>query len=376
MPKVAILAGEPSGDMIASQLMSELNKRYKNIEYIGIGGPLMSKYGLRSYFDYSHLGVRGYFEVIKKLPKLFKFRHSLVNYLLQQKPDIFIGIDAPDFNFAIEKKLKANKIPTFHYVAPSVWAWRKNRIYKMRDCMNHLFSIFPHEEVIFKKIKLPITYVGHPLASKIPLNPNKQKAKKVIGIDSKGTIISLLPGSRGGEVKWHFDIMLKAALLINKKLQNCFFLVPVNNKLNYDYLLRKVNQYGIVNIKVIFGHSHEVLSCSDISILASGTASLEAALFKKPMIIIYRMSWLSWFVLKRMHLISYIGLPNILLDKFAVPELIQNNAQPDNIASKVLELLSDKKYLNELKNDFTKLHKKLKRDTSSLIINQIQRYLK
>ena len=376
MPKVAILAGEPSGDMIASQLMSELNKRYKNIEYIGIGGPLMSKYGLRSYFDYSHLGVRGYFEVIKKLPKLFKFRHSLVNYLLQQKPDIFIGIDAPDFNFAIEKKLKANKIPTFHYVAPSVWAWRKNRMYKMRDYMNHLFSIFPHEEVIFKKIKLPITYVGHPLASKISLNPNKQKAKKVIGIDSKGTIISLLPGSRGGEVRWHFDIMLKAALLINKKLHNCFFLVPVNNRLNYDYLLRKVNQYDIDNIKVIFGHSHEVLSCSDISILASGTASLEAALFKKPMIIIYRMSWLSWFLLKRMHLISYIGLPNILLDKFAVPELIQNNAQPDNIASKVLELLSDKKYLNELKNDFTKLHKKLKRDTSSLIINQIQRYLK
>ena len=376
MPKVAILAGEPSGDMIASQLMSELNKRYKNIEYIGIGGPLMSKYGLKSYFDYSHLSVRGYFEALKNLPKLLKFRRSLINYLLQQKPDIFIGIDVPDFNFAIEKRLKANQIPTFHYVAPSVWAWRKNRMYKMKDYMNHLFSIFPHEEVIFKKIKLPITYVGHPLASKIPLTSNKKKAKKVIGIDSEGTIISLLPGSRGGEVRWHFDIMLKAALLINKKLQNCFFLVPVNNKLNYEYLLKKIKQYGIVNIKVIFGHSHEVLSCSDISILASGTASLEAALFKKPMIIIYRMSWLSWFLLKRMHLISYIGLPNILLDKFAVPELIQNNAQPDNIASKVLELLSDKKYLNELKNDFTKLHKKLKRDTSSLIINQIQRYLK
>ena len=376
MPKVAILAGEPSGDMIACQLMSELNKRYKNIEYIGIGGPLMSKYGLKSYFDYSHLSIRGYFEAIKNLPKLLKLRYSLINYLLQQKPDIFIGIDAPDFNFAIEKKLKANKIPTFHYVAPSVWAWRKNRIYKMKDCMNHLFSIFPHEKKIFKKIKLPITYVGHPLASKIPLNPNKQKAKKIIGIDSKGTIISLLPGSRRSEVRWHFDIMLKAALLINKKLQNCFFLVPVNNKLNYEYLLKKIKQYSLTNIKVIFGHSHEVLSSSDISILASGTASLEAALFKKPMIIIYRMSWLSWFLLKRMHLISYIGLPNILLDKFAVPELIQKNAQPNNIACRVLELLSDKKYLKELKDDFTKLHTELKRDTSSLIINQIQRYLK
>ena len=376
MPKVAILAGEPSGDMIASQLMSEINKRYNNIEYIGIGGPLMSKYGLKSYFDYSHLTVRGYFEVIKNLPKLLKFRYSLINYLLQQEPDIFIGIDAPDFNFAIEKKLKANKIPTFHYVAPSVWAWRKNRIYKMKDCMNHLFSVFPHEAKIFKNIELPVTYVGHPLASKIPLNSNKQKAKKIIGIDLDGIIIALLPGSRKSEVRWHIDVMLKAALLMNKKLKNCFFLVPVNNKFNYDYSLKKIKQYGITNIKVIFGHSHEVLSCSDISILASGTASLEAALFKKPMIIIYRMSWLSWFLLKRMHLISYIGLPNILLDKFVVPELIQKNAQPKNIAYKVLELLSDKKYLKELKIDFTKLHKNLKRDTSLLIIKQIHRYLK
>jgi lipid-A-disaccharide synthase len=376
VPKIAILAGEPSGDLIASQLMSELNKHYKNIEYIGIGGPLMARCGLKSYFDYSHLSVRGYFEVIKNLPQLLKLRNSLINYLLIQRPTIFIGIDAPDFNFAIEKKLKANNIPTFHYVAPSVWAWRKNRIYKMKECMNHLFSIFPHEGVIFKKINLPVTFVGHPLASKIPLNSNKQKAKKIIGIDSEGTIISLLPGSRRGEVRWHFDVMLKAALLINKKLKNCFFLVPVNNKLNYEYLLNKIQQYSITNIKIIFGHSHEVLSCSDISILASGTASLEAALFKKPMIIIYRMSWLSWFLLKRMHLIPYVGLPNILLDKFAVPELIQNNAKPNNIANRTLELLADKKNLKELRYDFRKLHKELKRDTSLIIIDQIKRYLK
>ena len=149
MPKVAILAGEPSGDVIASQLMCDLNKRYKNIEYVGIGGPLMTKFGLKSYFDYSYLSVRGYFEVIKNLPKLLSLRKHLINYLIHQKPDIFIGIDAPDFNFAIEKKLKANKIPTFHYVAPSVWAWRKKRIYKMKDCMNHLFSIFPHDSAIF-----------------------------------------------------------------------------------------------------------------------------------------------------------------------------------------------------------------------------------
>lgn len=376
MPKVAILAGEPSGDVIASQLMCDLNKRYKNIEYVGIGGPLMTKFGLKSYFDYSYLSVRGYFEVIKNLPKLLSLRKHLINYLIHQKPDIFIGIDAPDFNFAIEKKLKANKIPTFHYVAPSVWAWRKKRIYKMKDCMNHLFSIFPHESAIFKKIKLPTTFVGHPLASKFPLNPNRQKAREIIGINSEGPIISLLPGSRRGEVKWHLDVMLNAAILINKKLKHCFFLIPVNNKLNYRYVIKKINQYSLTNIKVVFGHSHEVLSSSDISILASGTAALEAALFKKPMIIIYKMSWLSWFFLKPMHLIPYIGLPNILLNKFAVPELVQNNARSNKIADKTLELLSDKKYLKELRYDFRKLHKNLKRDTSSLIMGQIQRYLK
>ncbi len=376
MPKVAILAGEPSGDLIASQLMSDLNKRYKNIEYVGVGGPLMTKGGLKSFFDYSQLSLRGYFEVIKNLPKLLKLRSSVIKFLIIQKPDIFIGIDAPDFNFAIERRLKANKIPTFHYISPSVWAWRKNRIHKMKEIMDHLFFIFPHEETIFNKIKLPNTYVGHPLASKIPLTPSSEKAKKILGIDWGGNIISILPGSRKAEVRWHLNVMLKAALIINRNLKNCIFLLPVNNKINHDYVLKKINAYKLKNIRVIFGHSHEVICSSDIVLLASGTATLEAALFKKPMIIIYKMSLLSWFLLKRMHLIPYIGLPNILLNKFAVPELLQEKAQPEKIAHETIKILSNKKNLKDLKSDFKKLHLNLKKNTSSLIIGEVQRYLK
>ena len=376
MPKIAIVAGEPSGDLIAGRLMLELNKRYKNIHYIGVGGPNMAKYGLNSAFDYSLLSVRGYFEVIKNILTLLKLRKNLIDYFLNQKPDIFIGVDAPDFNFAIERCLKANKIKTFHYIAPSVWAWRKKRINNMKQDMHHLFSIFPHEKTIFKKIKLPFTYVGHPLASNIPINPSIKKAREKLDIRSHQTVLSLLPGSRKGEVKWHLDLLLNAALIINKNIQDCDFLIPVNNKLNYDYVLKKLKNYDIQNIRVIIGHSHDVICSSNIVLLASGTASLEAALFKKPMVIIYKMSWISWLFLKRMHLIPYIGLPNILLDKFLVPELLQNKATSENIAVKAIEILANKKYLAILKIEFKALHQSLKKDTSLLIINQIQRYLK
>lgn len=376
MPKIAILAGEPSGDMIACHLMADLNKHYKNIQYIGVGGPFMQKYGLESFFDYSHLAVRGYFGVIKKLPLLLRLRGKLIEYLLDQKPDIFIGIDAPDFNFKIERKLKNNNIPVYHYVAPSVWAWRKKRIHEMKKDMNHIFSLFPHEKLIFNKIKLPNTFVGHPLANKIPIKPPIKKARELLKINSQKTIISLLPGSRKSELKWHLDVMIKSAIKINQKINDCEFLIPVNNRENHAYAIKQITHIDIKNIKIIIGHSHDVICASNLCILASGTASLEAALYKKPMIIIYKMSWLSWIILKRMHLIPYVGLPNILLNKFFVPELIQYSAKDKIISAKAIEILSNKEYLKEIRTVFAGLHKQLKKDTSGLIIGRIKRHLK
>ena len=376
MPKVAILAGEPSGDLIASHLMVDLNKRYKNIQYVGVGGPLMSKAGLNSFFDYAHLSVRGYFEVLRNFIKLHRLQKNLITHLLKEKPDIYIGIDAPDFNFAIERALKASKVRVFHYIAPSVWAWRKNRIYQMKKDMHHLFSIFPHELPLFKKIRLPITYVGHPLASKIPLKLDPKLSKKLLNLDMSSKIIALLPGSRMGEVKWHLNLMLETALIIQKKLPGCQFILPINNQTNYLYARHQLTAYQGLNARLIIGHSHEVINAADLCILASGTASLEAALFKKPMVIVYKTSWLSWMILKRMHLIPYVGLPNILLGKLLVPELLQDAASPKNIAETVLGMLNNKKYLNSLRGEYRKLHLSLKKNTSQLIIEQLSKYLK
>ena len=376
MPKVAILAGEPSGDLIASHLMADLNKQYKNIQYIGVGGPLMKSKGLNSIFDYAHLSVRGYFEVFRNIIKLRQLQKNLIDFLISEKPDVFIGIDAPDFNFAIERALKAKKVRVFHYISPSVWAWRKNRIFQMKKDMHHLFSIFPHELPIFKKIRLPVTYVGHPLASKIPLKPDAMLSRKLLNISKVSKIIALLPGSRMGEVRWHLDTMLKTAQLMYKSLPECLFLLPVNNQANYGYALSQLRNYHALNVRLIIGHSHDVINASDICLLASGTASLEAALYKKPMVVMYKTSWFSWLILKRMHLIPFVGLPNILLGKLLVPELLQYEASPKKLAQKLLAVCSDKKYLNNLSGEYKKLHLSLKKNTSQLIIDQLNRYLK
>ena len=205
MAKIAILAGEPSGDLIASQLMSHISSKVKNTEFIGVGGPLMKKQGLSSFFDYSKLSLYGVFQVIPNIPNLIFLRYKLINYLKNEKPDIFIGVDAPDFNFYIEKKLKQSGIPTFHYVAPSVWAWRPNRVYKIKKTTDHIFSIFPHEKPLFEKVGIQTTFVGHPLANKIPIKSNGFKHRKMLKLNRSELVITLLPGSRMGELKAHTE---------------------------------------------------------------------------------------------------------------------------------------------------------------------------
>ncbi len=383
MPKIAILAGEASGDLIGSHLMSYLNSKIKNIEFIGVGGPEMSKNGLISYFDYSEISVHGYFDALKKIFRLLFLRKKVVDYLLEEKPDIFIGIDVPDFNFEVERKLKFNNIPTFHYVAPSVWAWRQGRVFDIKESVNHLFAVFPHEPKIFQKAKVPITFVGHPLANKIPLIPNINKGRERLHIDKGKLIITLLPGSRSSEVKYHLELMINTAILINKeltwqKLSRAEFLIPINSKDNYIKISNTLNSYNnkIKSIRLIVGHSHDAICSANMVIAVSGTVTLEAALYKKPMIIVYKTSLLSYLLLKKMLLIPYIGLPNILLNRFIVPEFLQNKATPQNIANKAIEILTDKKLQKYLNANFKDLHIKLKRNSSELIYKKIIKYLK
>ncbi len=381
MPKIAILAGEASGDLIGSQLMGHLNKKIKNVKFVGVGGPLMKKEGLTSYFNYSELSIHGYFEAYKNFFYLLSLRNKVIKYLLKEKPKIFIGIDLPDFNFTVEKILKENNIKTFHYVAPSVWAWRKNRIFSIKNNINHLFTVFPHEPKIFKKAKVPVTFVGHPLANQIPIKPSIKKTRKQLNL-SNNKIITLLPGSRISEIKNNLDLMINSANLINKeflweKLKKPQFIIPINSKANYDFIKRRINNDNkINNIKLMIGHSHEAICASDFVITVSGTATLEAALFKKPMIVVYKTSLISWLILKNMILIPYIGLPNILLKKFIVPEYLQGNATPEKISKKTMEIMQNMKLQKNLNAIFKELHISLKKNTAEMIYKKINSYLK
>ena len=376
MAKIAILAGEPSGDLIASQLMSHISSKVKNTEFIGVGGPLMKKQGLSSFFDYSKLSLYGVFQVIPNIPKLIFLRYKLINYLKNEKPDIFIGVDAPDFNFYIEKKLKQSGIPTFHYVAPSVWAWRPNRVYKIKKTTDHIFSIFPHEKPLFEKVGVETTFVGHPLANTIPLQSNMNKYRKVLKLSREELVIALLPGSRMGELKAHTDTLLETARILLRVYPDAKFLIPATNDKNVNFIKGRIRNNPTKNIKLIKGKVEEILSSTNIAIAASGTASLQIALHKKPMIVIYKGSWISYFIWKMVRLIPNVSLPNILLQENFVPEMLQHRATPNLLSEKACEIIKDKKYLKKIEFKFKKLHKDLKRDTSSLIFKIIKPYLK
>ena len=376
MAKIAILAGEPSGDLIAGQLMAYINSKEKNVEFIGVGGPSMKQQGLKSFFDYSNLSLYGVFQVIPNIPKLVFLRHKLIKYLKNEKPDIFIGVDAPDFNFYIEKKLKQSGIPTFHYVAPSVWAWRPKRVYKIKKTTDHILSIFPHEKPLFEKVGIQTTFVGHPLANKIPLKSNMYKYRKLLKINRKELVIALLPGSRMGELRAHTDILLETAQKLSEVHPNTRFLIPVNNDANMSFIEARVKNNPTQNLKLIKGRVDEILSSSNIVIAASGTASLQIALHKKPMIIIYKGSWISYFVWKMIRLIPHVSLPNILLNEDIVPEMLQHRATPTLLSKKACEIIKDKRYLKKIESKFYKLHKDLKKNTSSLVFKVIKPYLK
>ena len=376
MAKIAILAGEPSGDLIASQLMSHISSKVKNAEFIGVGGPLMKKQGLSSFFDYSKLSLYGVFQVIPNIPNLIFLRYKLINYLKNEKPDIFIGVDAPDFNFYIEKKLKQSGIPTFHYVAPSVWAWRPNRVYKIKKTTDHIFSIFPHEKPLFEKVGVETTFVGHPLANTIPFQSNMNKYRKVLKLNREELVIALLPGSRMGELKAHTDTLLETARILLRVYPDAKFLIPTNNDKNMNFIKGRIKKNHTKNIKLIKGMVEEILSSTNIAIAASGTASLQIALHKKPMIIIYKGSWISYFIWKMVRLIPNVSLPNILLNENFVPEMLQHRATPNLLSEKVCKIINDKKYSKKLESKFNRLHKDLKKNTSTLIFKIIRPYLK
>ena len=384
-PKVAIVAGEASGDLLGFHLIQALQAERSDISFIGIAGPKMISLGAKSLYPMEKLSVRGYVEVLKHLYGLLKLRKQLLQQLIDEKPDVFVGIDAPDFNFWLERKLKSKGIPTIHYVSPSIWAWRKGRIHKIKRAVSHMLTLFPFESSIYEQVNVPVTYVGHPLADILPIEPDVQGTREVLKIQANVIVVAMLPGSRQSEVSQHAKLFVETAQIIQKEYAESqtevLFLVPLITRetraifetaIHAAYLSQPDLTFSM---QIMFGHAHDAMEAADVVIVASGTATLEAALLKKPMVITYKMPFFSWQILKRMQYLPYVGLPNILAGKFLVPELLQNEATPQNVADATLRLLSDKSYLQTLKEAFTHIHLSLKQNSAAKAAKAVLSYL-
>lgn len=364
MPTIGIIAGEASGDLLGSHLIAAIKQRRPDIEFIGIAGPKMMAQGAKSLFPMERLAVRGYFEVLRHYWGLLRMRRQLAHYFIDNRPDIFIGIDAPDFNLGLEIMLRRRGIKTLHYVSPSIWAWRHGRIKKIKRAAQHMLCLFPFEKALYDEANIPATFVGHPLGDLIPLEQDIEAARAGLKLNHTGLVIALLPGSRQSELDYMADLFVKAAMKISQDFPDVQFLVPLvtrETRVKFEAAIYRNNAQDL-SIKLLFGHAHMAMAAADGIIVASGTATLEAALLKRPMVIAYRMSRWSWPLMKRMGYLPWVGLPNILAGRSVVPELLQDKATPAALADELLRMISDKTRIAEIQSEFNEIHRQLRQN--------------
>jgi len=364
---IVLVAGEASGDQLGAALMRAIKLKAPGTRFSGIGGPLMRAEGCDCWWDTEELSLMGLFEVISHLPRLLKLRRALVQTVLELKPDIFVGIDAPDFNLGVEKRLKARAIPVIHYVSPTVWAWRSGRVKTIAKSTDRVMCLFPFEPDFYKRHSVPAEYTGHPKADEIPLHVEKAPARISFGIDPDNTCIALLPGSRMGEVERLSASMLDAAAILQKRYPGASFLVPAATEKVSQYFKSVLSGYPEVDCRVISGQSKEVMSAADVVICASGTAALEVMLINRPMVVCYRVAGMTYHMMKwfRMLKTRYISLPNILAADLLVPELLQHEVTGQRIADATMPWLEQPALVSNLKMHFDHLHRILRIDAAA-----------
>ncbi len=364
---IAIVAGEASGDLLGSLLMSAIKHAAPNVRFIGIGGPKMAAVGMEVLFPLEKLAVRGYVEVLRHYLEIVGIRRKLKERFIAEPPDLFIGVDAPDFNLDLELALKQRGVPTVHYVSPSIWAWRGERIHKIKQAVSHILALFPFEAPLYTQAGIPVTYVGHPLADFLPDQPKRDEMREQMRILPRtAKVFALLPGSRQSEVRQLAATYIETAKLILKKIPDAQFLVPLASRETrniFEVVLWELEAQQLP-ITLLFGHAHDAMIAADGVLVASGTATLEAALLKRPMVITYKMPALSWWLTKRKQYQPYVGLPNILAGRFVVPEILQADASPENLAQALLNLVNNKAAVSELETVFAEMHQHLRQNTA------------
>jgi lipid-A-disaccharide synthase len=374
---IGIVAGEASGDLLASHLMKALKLARPDLVFVGIGGPKMQSVGMQVLFPMEKLAVFGYVEVLRHYREITGIRRQMRAYFLANRPALFIAVDAPDFNLDLELALKNHGIPTIHYVSPSIWAWRGERINKIKRAVSHMLALFPHEPKIYKAADVPVSYVGHPLADILPEHPNRDVMREMMRIPLQATVFAFLPGSRQSEVKQLARTYIETAKLIFAQMPEVRFLVPLISRETRELFEQAIYDSRAEGLPIfmLFGHAQDAMVAADIVLVASGTATLECALLKRPMVITYRLNKLTWRMMKRKSYLPYFGLPNILCGRFVVPELIQDDATPENLAQALMNLLNDKDAVQQLEQIFTDLHTTLRQNTAQKAAAAILPYL-
>ncbi len=375
-PHIAIVAGEISGDYLGAQLIAALKALFPNASFSGIAGPKMREQGCQAIFPTEDINVMGLFEVIPKLKKILRIRRAITQHYLQNKPDIFIGVDAPDFNLSVECELKKQAIKTVHYVSPTVWAWRQRRIHKIKRACDLMLTLFPFENNIYQQHDVPVVFVGHPLADDIPLETDKSTCRSNLALSQKNEIIALLPGSRFSEVKRIADDFILAAQAYKAQHPQATFVAAMAKPELEAYFAKRVQLIAAnLPITLIQGKVQEILGAADAVLVVSGTATLETMLIKRPMVVAYKANALSLAIARRLVKLKDIALPNILAKKRLVPELLQEEVTPQSLVKNLEQQLHDSKIWQQVLDEFTSLHHSLKRDASKQAAQAISELL-